>query len=164
MQRIWKPEQASARSGFLVLVACDDAPPDIASGGCSGIPTKCHIPAHSRTTVIADLRHHAVCLTKRRGRHCLGRSCNRQSRCNSDQPKYCHVSLLFEAEASQQCWGVGRWMRLRCREGRPAPSGPHLQLEGAPLEAMCPPLQANGSPYKELVKNCSPGPIMRNPL
>ena len=152
-------------------VACDDAPSDIAAGRCSRATTERVIPLHPRATVLTDLRDHAVRLMKRRGRHRLGRGCNGQSRCNSDQSECGHVSLLFKAEASQL--NVGRLGRLRCREGIPAPRGPHLRLEGgACRRAMRPLLYANEKAYKELVKIahlarsvgilCDAGSLMQN--
>jgi hypothetical protein len=54
------PAMRCARPGSRALVVADDIAADVPSRGCSGTATESLIPPHPRTTVVADLRDHAV--------------------------------------------------------------------------------------------------------
>ena len=70
-------------------VACDHSAAGMPASGCSYAGTIHHV--HTGTACFAHLRDHAVCLMKRRGRHCLRGGCDGQSKCNSDEPNHCHL-------------------------------------------------------------------------
>ena len=93
----------------------------MAAGRCSRAPTECVIPLHPRATCLTDLRDHAVCLMKWRGRHCLGGGCDGQSKSNSDKPNHCFLRDYPFGErrrpAAMRGWPPQRVCRAR-REGK----------------------------------------------
>ena len=73
-----------------------------------------------------------------------------------------NTPIATSSDVSQSFWGMtGRQKALfaRCQEGIPAPSGPHLELDGGYYRCGLQ-LKRNGKPCKELVKIAHP-PIVR---
>jgi hypothetical protein len=130
--------EARLGTGLLGLlsfsVALDDAAADMPTGGRGRALTECFIPAHPRTTVVPDLRDHAVRLMKRRGRHGLSGGCDDQSKSNSDEPNHCSLRVypfvVRRRPATTRGWTPQRVGRARRAGKRPARNRPHLRLDG----------------------------------